>query len=233
MTRLSYQIVENGDTAVSIIFDEPIGEKLSTKIIQLAEQLKKSVGDRLSNIIPGYQSLTLCAPQPAAFIDKEIVEIIDRTLRKPLTPLTYKPKSIKIPVCYEDRFAPDLANLATYTGLSKDAVIKFHTAETYLVHMLGFLPGFLYLGGLNSQLACPRKTTPALNIAAGSVGIGGNQTGIYPVGSPGGWHIIGRTPLRLFNPESSQPFIAKPLDKVRFKSISSAQYDSLHEDQQS
>ena len=140
--------------------------------------------------------------------------------------MNYTPKLIVIPVCYEEEFAPDLHHVATHCKLSKDALIEAHTRETYLVHMLGFLPGFLYLGGLNPHLYCPRKTTPATNINPGSVAIGGNQTGIYPVASPGGWHIIGRTPIALFCPEAKQPFIASALDKVNFVAISRAEYQA-------
>lgn len=126
---------------------------------------------------------------------------------------------IEIPVCYDKEFAPDLSYVANYCGLTEAQIVSLHSEPEYLVHMLGFLPGFLYLGGLNQQLYCPRKTTPAKAISTGSVAIGGQQTGIYPISSPGGWQIIGRTPLKLFNPDNSEPAIASPLDKIKFVPI--------------
>ncbi|WP_231743037.1 5-oxoprolinase subunit PxpB [Winogradskyella endarachnes] len=132
--------------------------------------------------------------------------------------------TIRIPVCYDDEFSTDLKNYSIEKKLSKSEIITLHTAPIYTVFFIGFLPGFLYLGGLNSQLHLDRKTTPNLNVKKGSVAIGGNQTGIYPQDSPGGWHIIGNSPLELFNPKTNPPCYIKAGDKVKFYAISKSEY---------
>ena len=137
------------------------------------------------------------------------------------------PRVVEIPVCYEAPYAPDLRDVAAHTGLPEDEVVRRHSAQTYLVYMLGFAPGFGYLGGLDPSLATPRHATPRLSVPAGSVGIAGDQTGVYPLESPGGWRIIGRTPLALFTPEAENPFLLEPGDEVRFVPISAQEFESL------
>ncbi|MCP3674408.1 MAG: allophanate hydrolase subunit 1, partial [Gammaproteobacteria bacterium] len=157
MTRSNYQIIDNGDAAISIIFNEKICEELTCKIIQLAEQLGNTFENIFDDIILGYQSLTLCYNQ-TTISEEDLKQTITSLLNQSLPPLVYTSKLIEIPVCYEHEFAPDLNTISKHSGLSTDKVIEYHCKEEYLVHMLGFLPGFLYLDGLNKRLACPRKT---------------------------------------------------------------------------
>jgi len=126
---------------------------------------------------------------------------------------------IEIPVRYGGADGPDLAALAQHTGLSVDDVVKRHTQTEYVVFFLGFQPGFAYLGGLDPALAMPRRAEPRLEVPAGSVGIGGAQTGIYPAASPGGWQLLGRTELKLFDPARNPPTLMQPGDRVRFKAL--------------
>lgn len=126
---------------------------------------------------------------------------------------------IEIPVRYGGADGPDLAALAKHTGLSVDEVVKRHTETEYIVFFLGFQPGFAYLGGLNLALHMPRRAEPWLEVPAGSVGIGGAQTGIYPAASPGGWQLLGRTELKLFDPARNPPTLMQPGDRVRFKAL--------------
>ena len=130
----------------------------------------------------------------------------------------------QIPVCYEKEFGLDLQEIADKKSLSIDAIIRLHTASTYAVYFIGFLPGFLYLGGLNEKLFMERKSTPRLKVAKGAVGIGGSQTGIYPNTSAGGWNIIGKTPISFFDMEKASPCFANPGDEIKFTSISAAEY---------
>ena len=225
-SNCTYKIVDNGDTAITVIFDEQISEQLTLKIMQLSEHLKIKFDTNIIDVIPAYQSLTI-SYHSNNNMQKQISKTIASLLKKKLQPLNYSAKTIEIPVCYEPAFAPDLEAVSKHTGLAIKDIIALHSKVEYLVHMLGFLPGFLYLGGLNSQLSCPRKKSPNINIHAGSVGIGGDQTGVYPINSPGGWNIIGRTPVKLFMPNKSQPFLANPLDKVKFIPISPEQYQIL------
>ena len=213
----------NGDSAITILFYDCASEQLTKKIQSLAEQFRKHFNALIKEVIPAYQSLTLFFDNQQNSLGKLIKEV-ELLLSLPFNEGEYTPKKIEIPVCYEGEYSPDLESLALHCKLTINEVIEQHTRETYLVHMLGFLPGFLYLGGLAANLACPRKSTPAISIPEGSVAIGGNQTGIYPVSSPGGWHIIGRTPLNLFDLNSKAPFIANPLDTIQFSAISKDEY---------
>lgn len=166
----------------------------------------------IQEVVPGFTSLVfLFRPdyRPNATTLQEIqswVERLDFSITLPAKPIKV------IPVSYQ---GPDLAEVAQKTGLSEEQVIQWHSEPVYLVHFLGFLPGFPYLGGMNPRLACPRRNTPRREVPAGSVGIGGAQTGIYPVASPGGWNLIGRTDVPLFNPDQG-PYLAVG-DRVKFE----------------
>jgi KipI family sensor histidine kinase inhibitor len=228
VSKLSYQIVANGDAAVSILLTAPVSEKLSRQIQWLARFLSTELAEVITDIIPAYQSLTLCYV-PTAGNHQQMLDVLATVFKNDIPQDEYESQLITIPVCYDKIYAPDMDALATAKGLSRQEVIELHSNTDYLLHMLGFSPGFLYLGGLNPLLVYPRKAIPSARVPAGSVGIGGNQTGIYPQETPGGWHIIGRTPISLFNPNLASPCVAQPLDKVRFKSIDSREFLALNE----
>ncbi len=132
---------------------------------------------------------------------------------------------VEIPACYDAEFAPDLDEVAHHAGLGAQEVVDLHCASEYRVHCIGFTPGFPFLGGLPSKLATPRRSTPRKEIPAGSVAIGGAQTGIYPVKSPGGWNVIGRTPLRLFDPQKDPPALLRASDRVHFRAITRGEFE--------
>jgi inhibitor of KinA len=130
-----------------------------------------------------------------------------------------------IPVCYGGEFGPDLAEVAAHAGLDEGATSALHSGAKYRVHAVGFAPGFPYLAGLPGKLHIPRRATPRTRVPAGSIGIGGAQTGVYPLSTPGGWRLIGRTPLRLFRPENeTEPALLRPGDRVRFQAISPEEF---------
>jgi len=139
----------------------------------------------------------------------------------------HEERRVEIPVCYEAEFAVDLHAVAEHAGLTEAEVVQRHAAADYRVHCIGFTPGFPYLGGLPGELATPRRARPRSEVPAGSVAIGGAQTGIYPERSPGGWNLIGRTPLRLFDPRVNPPAILQAGDRVRFSVITRAEFDSF------
>lgn len=136
---------------------------------------------------------------------------------------------VEIPVCYGGEFGPDLEEIARRTRLSPEEIIRRHSAAEYRVHCLGFTPGFPYLSGLPPELAVPRRSTPRREVPAGAVGIGGRQTGIYPRRSPGGWHLLGRTPRRMFAVERDPPALLRPGDEVRFRAISREEFEAWQE----
>lgn len=139
---------------------------------------------------------------------------------------------VEIPVCYGGAFGPDLEDVARHNGLTPEEVVRIHSGTEYFAYMLGFLPGFPYLGGMSKRIAAPRKQTPRLKVPAGSVGIAGSQTGIYSLESPGGWQLIGRTPLALFRPDADPPVLVKPGARVRFQPISEREYRRLEAEQE-
>ena len=155
-------------------------------------------------------------------IAEQIGEAVSRRTRKTTPPAN---RLIEIPVCYDPDFALDLDEVAGRSGLSPKEVVDLHTGASYRVHCVGFTPGFPYLSGLPARLATPRRATPRKEIPAGSVAIGGNQTGVYPIKSPGGWNVIGRTPLRLFDPATNPPALLRAGDYVRFRSVTRLEFE--------
>jgi len=134
---------------------------------------------------------------------------------------------IEIPVCYDGEFAPDLSDVARSAECSEDQVIQLHVAADYVVQLIGFAPGFPYLAGLPKRLHCPRRAAPRMTVPAGSVAIGGSHTGIYPTAGPGGWNVIGRTPVPMFDPESDRPCRCNPGDSVRFRRVTLQEFQQL------
>lgn len=166
------------------------------------------------DIVPGMNNLTVILEPSRHDGDAVLAEL--QTLWQAADSAIPDEREVQIPVYYGGDAGPDLASVAAHTGLSCSEVIACHSAARYTVFFLGFQPGFAYMGGLPAQLATPRRAEPRLAVPAGSVGIGGEQTGIYPATSPGGWHLIGRTDLTLFDPQRVQPSLLLPGDSVRF-----------------
>lgn len=160
-----------------------------------------------------------------AWLEKQIREVMSRTESGGAQSIEVS--EIEMPVCYDSEFAFDLDEVAQRAGLRPDEVIDLHSGAEYRVHCVGFIGGFPFLGGLPGKIATPRRESPRKEIPAGSVGIGGKQTGIYPIKSPGGWNIIGRTPLRLFDPQRNPPGLLRAGGRVRFRRVSREEFDRL------
>ena len=167
------------------------------------------------NLHPAFASV-LIDFDPRRRTHDEIAALVRDRVAVPPSQSADDTRVMEIPVCYGGESGPDLASVAEHTGLTPEQVVDLHTSASYLVYFLGFSPGFPYLGGLPPQLATPRLPAPRKRVPAGSVAIGGNQTGIYPMESPGGWRIIGRTPVRLFDLEANPPALLRAGDTVRF-----------------
>ena len=215
-----------GNKALLVDFEQRIDFNINQKVIALKYIIEQHNISGIQFHIPAYCSLTIG-------FDNSITnyEILVKKI-KALSD-SFKIHTIKnvvthtLPVCYEKGYAWDLEGVLRQTNISKQKLIELHTKSTFRVYMLGFLPGFPYLGTLPESLFCCRKIQPRLKVAAGSVGIAGLQTGVYPSDAPGGWQIIGRTPLKLFNPEKPQPFLFKVGDLVKFKAIDQHTYRNL------
>jgi inhibitor of KinA len=202
-----------------LVWNEPVSDTLLSSQLAYKKQLEQHWADRLQEIRMGFTRISLVWKKES---DQKEFQHSLRNLNLPPTPLSAK--LWEIPVCYEPEFGMDLKALAEEKKLPLSQFIEAHCAPHYRIHFFGFLPGFFYLNGLAECLHAPRKAVPKLQVPKGSVAIGGAQTGIYPGDSPGGWHIIGRTPLSLFNPEIEPPVWAKVGDLIRFYPISAAQF---------
>ena len=226
----AYTIFSLGDAALTIDFGNAINEAVNKNVLRLFSKLQNS-SPFILDVIPAYSSLTVCydavalrSANRSAF--KTITTMIEPLLREEESDVESQPRRIKIPVCYSNRFALDMDELATQKNVSVEEVIRLHTAKTYRVYMIGFLPGFAYMGSVDERISTPRKMEPRVNVPAGSVGIAGEQTGIYPLASPGGWNIIGRTPLKLFDAAKEDSVALCPGDEISFYSITQDEFEN-------
>jgi inhibitor of KinA len=219
-----------GDSALIVrLSDHFDPETSSNAVLAVVRQLEAVAIPGVIELAPAYTTIgVFFDPARTGSFDK-LRTAIDDALQTSLEPARPRAgeKVVEVPVCYEDEFAPDLNDVAQHTGLSQDEIIRRHSDATYRVACVGFTPGFPYLSGLPSELATPRRSSPRKEIPAGAVAIGGTQTGIYPRNSPGGWNIIGRTPLRLFDVNRESPALFHAGDQVRFRKISRNEFEKF------
>ncbi len=226
----SVRIIPSGDSGIIVRFGDVITEETNKKVHDLQSMLEAMQTKGISEMVPAYTDLlVLYNPSENSFIGMS--DSIRKAIDTPSRAEIQNQRLIEIPTCYEDEYGTDLKEVSESTGLSIDEVIKIHSSTDYLVYMLGFTPGFSYLGGMDERIACPRKKIPRKDIPAGSVGIADKQTGIYPIESPGGWQLIGRTPLNLFDPDREEIFLCKAGDKLRFVPISKQEFELIKKEQ--
>ena len=198
-------------------------------VLRVLRSLEVAAIPGVIELAPAYSTVTVFYDPARAVPREEFKAQIERLLQslEPARPRAGGVRVIEVPVCYENEFAPDLGDVARHTGLSEEEVVRRHSGANYRVSCVGFTPGFPYLTGLPAELATPRRATPRTEIPAGSVAIGGTQTGIYPNKSPGGWNVIGRTRLRLFDHRNKPPAVFQAGDAVRFREISREQFENF------
>lgn len=208
-----------GDCAISIDFGQVIDPKINRHIRQIIEQIKGLQLDGIIELVPTYCAL-LVQYDAMVYSYSDICRILEPTLQESVTDSANELVTIvEIPTVYGGEFGPDLGFVASYNHLSEAEVVSIHSGTDYLVYMLGFIPGFTYLGGMDPRIATPRLSSPRTLIPAGSVGIAGEQTGTYPSDSPGGWQIIGRTPVTMYDMSKEQAALLQAGDYVRYVSI--------------
>ena len=219
-----------GDRAILVEFGSAIDEPTRLLVRASFEQLSLQSLAGVLDIVPGFASIAVHY-DPAQIVRSggmsvhaTITSAVENVLRNTVAMPTGDSQLTEIPVCYDPSLAPDIDEVARHTGLTSGQVVELHTAPEYAVHMIGFLPGFPYLGGLDPRLTTPRRSTPRTHVPAGSVGIGGGQTGVYPIDSPGGWQLIGRTAARLFDVERDPAALLRIGDRVRFRAITIEEY---------
>ena len=215
-----------GNKAILIEWQPLISEDILNEILTFKSKIEQNSKIDFSDLIVGYNSLTIKYKRVYKTFSDEVL------LLKNIHQTTLKvEKTIRylwtIPVCYDLEFGIDLEEISNKTGLSVSKIIQLHTKKSYTIFFIGFLPGFLYLGDLDEQIYFDRKPTPRLQIDKGSVAIGGKQTGVYPMNSPGGWNIIGKTPIHFFDIKKTKPCFAKAGDKIKFESVSVDDYHQI------
>lgn len=205
-----------------------IDPELNARVHRLARAVSARLGPSIIEVVPTYRSL-LVRHDPLRLPRRRLAREIGAILAElpPGPAPAAEGRVVRVPACYGGELGPDLDFVASHAGLDPREVIEIHAAATYQVFMLGFTPGFPYLGGMSPRIATPRLETPRQRLPAGSIGIGGEQTGIYPVESPGGWRIIARTPVRLFDPGAPSPFLLAPGDRLRFVPIGRADLEGM------
>lgn len=217
-------IIYINETSLACVFDERIDPAINQQVIQLEAAVKAADIKGIVEMVVSYNTLVIYFDDNQTTHQSLAEEIKSLKIGEALQQTKH---TFIIPVCYEGEYALDIQELADHHGLTTDEVIHIHTRETYLIYMLGFMPGFPFLGGLDERIAMPRRKQPRKAIPAGSVGIAGQQTGMYPLDSPGGWNIIGRTPLVLFDPERTPEVYYAAGDFIRFKAVSADEYKRI------
>lgn len=228
----TYNIYPTGDHAITIVLSHTINIATHEKVMALFHQLTSMEMEGIKDIIPAYTTLTVVynIAKIKEQTNLSAYEYMYKKLETVLKVSSIKPvinPCIEIPVCYDTAFGIDLTAIAEQKKISIDEIIQIHSSTQYHVYMLGFLPGFAYMGNVNDRIITPRLSTPRTRVAAGSVGIAGNQTGIYPLDSPGGWNIIGRTPIILFDANKEQPCLLQPGNTIKFVPITKDEFESI------
>lgn len=208
-----------GDTALIVEFGNTIGLEINRRVMTLNEAILKAKINGVEELVPTYRSLLVRYDPLKISYEQLVLSIKNLENTAEVLEAEVKGRKVVVPVVYGEEYGPDLSHVARVHGLTEAQVIKLHSGREYRVYMIGFVAGFPYLGEVADEIATPRLETPRMKVPAGSVGIAEKQTGIYPREAPGGWQIVGRTPLRLFDPRQESPTLLSPGDTVEFRPI--------------
>ena len=222
------RILTAGDSSILIEFGKEISPEINQKIAATVQLIKDQQIEGVVDVIPAFCSLLINYDPRVVFYD-QICERMKGLANIDAKTGAGNKRIFEIPVCYGGKYGPDINTIADNARLSVEEVIKIHSSKDYLIYMLGFLPGFCYLGGLDERIHTPRLANPRIKIPAGSVGIGGSQTGIYPLDSPGGWQLMGMTPVKTYDPVQETPILVQAGDYIRFVPISEQEYARIKE----
>lgn len=218
-----------GDQALHVVLGDQIDLPTHQRVVRLHQEVKRKPIHGVIEWVPTYQAITFFYSPKIIRYDQLCLEVEKRWLQVKDQDIPFTTRRIEIPVLYGDRWGIDLDEVAAYHQLNRDEVIQIHSEPTYLVYMIGFTPGFPYLGGMSKRIATPRKKNPRTKVPSGAVGIADQQTGIYSLSTPGGWNIIGRTPIRLFDPKRKPATLLQMGDQIRFYPISYQEYCKIKE----
>jgi inhibitor of KinA len=230
----TFRIVAAGDAALVVEFADGIDPVINAAGIALAQAIQAAALSGVRDVVPTYRSVAVYF-DPLRTDFEGLMARVERDAAIACSGDRFQSRSetrsasgeaslVRVPVCYAGEFAPDLADVASFGGVTEAEAVRLHASRIYRVFMLGFVAGFAYMGTVDERIAAPRLPTPRVRVPAGSVGIAGMQTGIYPATTPGGWRIVGRTPLKPFDLAREQPFLFKPGDAVQFYAIEAGEY---------
>lgn len=222
------KILTAGDASILVEFGKEINPEINRKIAATVQLMREQHIEGVVDVIPSFCAL-LINYDPRVIGYEEIKGRIRDLLKVEIKAGAERKKIFEIPVCYGGDFGPDIQTIAEHAGLTEAEVIDIHSSRDYLIYMLGFLPGFCYLGGLDERIFTPRLASPRIKIDAGSVGIGGSQTGIYPLDSPGGWQLMGKTPVKTYDPDREIPILVEAGDYIRFVPIDEEEFYRIKE----
>ena len=211
-----------GDAALAVEFEQRIDPAVNARALAVAAALRAARHAGVLDVVEGFCSVTVVF-DPLRTDVPRVAAALETAAERERGGVEAGPE-VALPVCYGGRHGPDLEAVAAFAGCSVDEVVARHSGAEYRVYMLGFLPGFAYLGSVDPRLAVPRRRSPRLRVPAGAVGIAGLQTGVYPLEAPGGWNLIGRCPVRIFDLERAEPFRLRAGQRVRFEPITEAEY---------
>ena len=218
-----------GDRAMLAVLGNTIDESVNNKVNSLAEKLRQKQLPGVGELVPTFSSL-LINYAPSLISYHELDSILQQLAEEIQSVEEGPGRLLHIPCCYGGHFGPDMDFAVKHTGLAKAEIIALHSAPVYKVFMLGFLPGFVYLGGLDPRLELPRLKSPRLAIPRGAVGIGGKQTGVYPLQSPGGWQLLGATPVEFYDPQRPEPILCRAGDRIVFEPVTSCDYYDIRQE---
>lgn len=225
-SKKSFRILPLGDSAITIEFGSEIDPLINARVMSFAKVIIDQGWHGIHDIVPTYRSVTVFF-DPLQWNSSVLTKKLNALPTLQLNETESNDTVHEIPVLYGGAWGPDLEEVAAFAGLTSAQAIELHASIPYRVYMLGFSPGFPYLGLVSERLAMPRRATPRTKVPSGSVGIADRQTGIYPSATPGGWQLIGRTPIPIYRKASSTPFLLKPGDQVRFRPIGRDEFDRL------
>ncbi|MEB6045275.1 5-oxoprolinase subunit PxpB [Staphylococcus pseudoxylosus] len=227
---MEYKLIN--EQTIMIYFEAQINQDIFNKVQQVKQYIINQKHPAIIDIVPSYRAIMLNIDIAQCDVKQVVEELkLDQSDNELETHTNREAKQINIPVLYGGAYGQDLSEVASYNNLSEEEVVQLHTDNTYLIYMLGFMPGFPFLGGLNPQLHTPRRQEPRTSIPAGSVGIANNQTGLYPKESPGGWQIIGRTPIRVFDINRTPMSLYNSGDTIKFYSIDEETFEHIQQSQ--
>jgi len=222
---IDYRIVAAGDSAIFVEFEDRIDPGVNARTIAFAEAIAAANVAGVRDVVPAYRSAAIYF-DPLRTDSAALMASVEREAGRPASSPAAAVAPVRIPVCYGGELGPDLPGVAAFAKAAEEDVVRLHADGTYRVFMLGFVPGFAYLGTVDDRIAMPRHATPRVRVPSGSVGIAGIQTGVYPAETPGGWQLIGRTPVKPFDPFRDPPFLMKAGDAVQFYPIERGEYDA-------